>query len=194
MTLRSNSSHMFPSLLSVGADEQEAMCVAVVDVVNSTELAARLPLARFSALMVELLEGLSQHTTRTGGEVLQQQGDSLIALWPCSQAGAALKALRGMPEIARTVSRAHLGQELELRMALSCGDVLRAEVSGQATAYGLALHLARRLCEAGEPGQLLACPAFHVRLPHYPWQPLAVQLRSFAPLQCAMLSRPPSQN
>jgi len=58
-----------------------------------------------------------------------------------------------------------LGLTLELRVGLAVGDVIRVNVGGAPTCYGLPVNLARRLASAAAPGETLTCPALPVYAP-----------------------------
>lgn len=152
---------MLPSVLTLNASSAARQDVSVLfaDVVGSTRLAHGLPLEAYSALMTELLQVLILGCAARGGEVLQHQGDAVVALWPSVQAAYALEAaFEAHGRIASLAAAVRLGLKLQLRVGVASGEVVVGTVGGSLTAYGLPMNLARRLCDATAAGSSLVCP------------------------------------
>ncbi|GGK29704.1 hypothetical protein GCM10008955_24370 [Deinococcus malanensis] len=133
-------------------------CLVMVDLVGSTVIAHRLPLSHYMALMTEFVQVMILSFEASGGEVLQHQGDAVLALWPADRtAHAARAALQAHERAARIGLAEMLGLPLQLRAGVAVGEVITGVVGGQPSAYGLPVNYARRLCEASQPGETLAC-------------------------------------
>lgn len=133
-------------------------CIVMVDLVGSTHLAHELPLQHYCGLMSELVQLLILCFEAWGGLVLQHQGDAVLAYWPAGQAPQAVRATLEIPERVLNLSLARqLGLKLQVRAGIASGEVVLGLVGTQQTVYGLPLNLARRLCDAAQPNELLVC-------------------------------------
>ncbi|MBB5236189.1 adenylate/guanylate cyclase domain-containing protein [Deinococcus budaensis] len=133
-------------------------CLVMADLVGSTRLAHGLRLEHYATLMTEFVQLLILSFEVRGGQVLQHQGDAVLALWPSSQTSqAVLAALEAHERVARLGLAAALGLRLELRAGVAAGPVVTGPVGGQPSAYGLPVNYARRLCDAAAPGETLVC-------------------------------------
>ncbi|GAA0511298.1 adenylate/guanylate cyclase domain-containing protein [Deinococcus depolymerans] len=162
-----------------GAHDSTHACFVLVDLVGSTAMACQLPLRNYQTLMQEFVQVMILSFEARGGQVLQHQGDAVLAWWPLEQAGAACAAAAEAHErAARLTLAASLGQRLRLRAGVSGGEVIMGVVGGQNSAYGLPVNYATRLCDAAEPGQTLVCDSALAHaggLPTRPYQPLQLQ-------------------
>lgn len=160
-----------PTPSATPAAPTRRVCVVFADLVDSTGLACALPLAQFTTLMTELLQVLMLHTEARGGAVLSQHGDGLLSLWDESDARFALAAaVEAHARAARLALAGQLGCQLQLRVGVACGEVMMCQVGSETTAYGLPLILARRLCDAGAPGETLVCAGMRELVPEAPMQ------------------------
>ncbi|WP_104991724.1 adenylate/guanylate cyclase domain-containing protein [Deinococcus sp. NW-56] len=153
---------MTPLLLPLPAvpPVPEAACLVMADLVGSTHIAHALPLSTYAALMAEFVQVLILSFEVHGGQVLQHQGDAVLALWPAGAAGQALRAALEVHDRAAGLGLARsLGQALQVRAGLAAGEVVTGMVGGQLSAYGLPVNYARRLCDAADPGETLLCAA-----------------------------------
>ena len=142
------------------------VCAVFTDLVDSTGLACTLPLAQFTTLMTELLQVLMLHTEARGGWALSQHGDGLLSLWNESDTAFAVSAaMEAHGRAARLGLARRLGLKLQLRAGLACGEVMLGDLGRETTAYGLPLILARRLCDAGAPGETLVCATARALVP-----------------------------
>lgn len=133
-------------------------CLVMVDLVGSTALAHRLPLEHYAALMAEFVQLLILTCEAQGGQVLQHQGDAVLALWPAAHTERAVQAALETHERSARLSLAELlGVQLRVRAGVALGTVVMGPVGGQPSAYGLPVNYARRLCDAAAPGETLVC-------------------------------------
>ncbi len=139
--------------------EPVSVCLLTVDVSGSTQLARTLPLDHYMALMTEFVQVMILSFEARGGQVLQHQGDAVLAYWTAPEtAQACAAALDAHDRAARLGLAGMLGVALRVRVGLAVGDVITGVVGGQHSAYGLPVNYARRLCDAARPGETLACP------------------------------------
>ncbi len=154
-------------------------CLVLVDLVGSTLMAQTLDLSSYMALMQEFVQVMILTLEARGGQVLQHQGDAVLAWWPAAQgAQACAAAQEAHGRAARLALAGHLGQRLRLRAGISSGDVLMGVVGGQMSAYGLPVNYSRRLCDAAQAGQTLICDDVKQWAPQLqtaPCPPLALQ-------------------
>jgi adenylate cyclase len=144
-------------LPSVPADTRWA-CIVLVDLVGSTELAHRLSLQAYTALMTEFVQLMILSFEARGGQVLQHQGDAVLAYWEAEDTVSACHAaLEAHDRAARLSLAGLLGVNLRLRAGVALGEVITSEVGGQRSAYGLPVNYARRLCDAAGVGETLVC-------------------------------------
>ncbi|GAA5535028.1 adenylate/guanylate cyclase domain-containing protein [Deinococcus aluminii] len=138
--------------------EHQAACLVMVDLVGSTRLAHQLPLETYAALMAEFVQVLILSFEARGGQVLQHQGDAVLALWPSARTGFGVTAaLEAHERAVRLGLAGALGVQLEVRAGVALGLVITGLVGGQLSAYGLPVNYARRLCDAATPGETLVC-------------------------------------
>lgn len=133
-------------------------CLVLVDLVGSTDLAHRLPIQNYMALMTEFVQVMILSLEARGAQVLQHQGDAVLAYWDArSTVDACHAALDAHDRAARLSLAGLLGENLQLRAGVAVGDVLTGMVGGQRSAYGLPVNYARRLCDAAMAGETLVC-------------------------------------
>ncbi|GGR99903.1 adenylate/guanylate cyclase domain-containing protein [Deinococcus sedimenti] len=160
---------MNDSLLPLPGPQEQATpaCMVLVDLVGSTRLARQLPLGNYTALMAEFVQVMILTLEARGGQVLQHQGDAVLAWWPAAQAAQACAAAQeAHGRAARLTLAAQLGETLRLRAGVAGGEVLMGLVGGQMSAYGLPVNYARRLCDAAQGGETLVCDEMRVLAPH----------------------------
>ncbi|PTA67636.1 adenylate/guanylate cyclase domain-containing protein [Deinococcus arcticus] len=160
-------------------DDTVSACFVLVDLVGSTAMAQALPLHGYMALMQDFVQLMVLSFEARGGQVLQHQGDAVLAWWPAQHAAQACAAAQDAHGRAvRLHLAAQMGQTLRLRAGVSVGPVLMGMVGGQLSAYGLPVNYAKRLCDAARPGDTLICDEVRRRLPEHltwPCAPLALQ-------------------
>ncbi|AFZ67141.1 adenylate/guanylate cyclase domain-containing protein [Deinococcus peraridilitoris] len=169
---------------------RQEVSVLFADVVGSTALAHALPLEAYSALMTELLQVLILGCAARGGEVLQHQGDAVVAVWPAWQAAFALEAaFESHGRVASLAAATRHGLKLQLRVGVASGEVIIGTVGSSVTAYGLPMNFARRLCDAADAGATLTCAqtqrltpratylsAMALTIPDFPFSELPAQV------------------
>ncbi|MVN86793.1 adenylate/guanylate cyclase domain-containing protein [Deinococcus sp. HMF7620] len=167
-------------------DDTVAACIVLVDLVGSTALAQQLTLSHYMALMQEFVQVMLLSFEARGGQVLQHQGDAVLAWWPAQHAGQACAAAQDAHRRASRLNLAgQLGVQLHLRAGVSAGPVLMGMVGGQLSAYGLPVNYAKRLCDAARPGDTLICDGVSSRLPqHLTWPCAPLALAGFG-AQCS---------
>lgn len=149
--------------------QHQQACLVMVDLVGSTRLAHLLPLEDYAALMAEFVQVLILSFEARLGQVLQHQGDAVLALWPAEGTGAGVAAGQETHErAARLALAGALGVGLQVRAGVALGPVVTGWVGGQLSAYGLPVNYARRLCDAAAPGETLVCEHTWARTGHPP--------------------------
>lgn len=165
-----------PKTSDYGGANQQQICL-FADVVGSTRLALKLPHDQYAALMTRavalMLEVLGKH----GAQVLPHQGDAVLGLWDEWQVSQALSAAQSLHDQLLKVTLADVGlhsrtPRLQLRIGLASGVVCCGALRDQPSAYGVPLHLARRLCSSALPGETLLCERVASLLPSSAAQPL----------------------
>ncbi|ANE42528.1 adenylate/guanylate cyclase domain-containing protein [Deinococcus puniceus] len=147
---------LFP--LPAQATPSQLACLVMVDLVGSTRLAHLLPLDHYTSLMAEFVQVLILSFEARGGQVLQHQGDAVLALWDEQHVSAGITAaLEAHERSARLSLAAMLGVTLQVRSGVAVGQVITGMVGGQPSAYGLPVNYACRLCSAAHPGETLVC-------------------------------------
>lgn len=82
----------------------------------------------------------------------------MLALWQADGVASGVAAGHEAHERAARLGLAgRLGVTLRVRVGVALGPVITGPVGGQPSAYGLPVNLARRLCDAAEPGETLTC-------------------------------------
>lgn len=194
MTLRFTAQHVPQATC-----DQQQVCL-FADVVGSTNLALRLPVDLYATLMTFVLEEMLGTLHGFGATLLPHQGDAVIALWDEWRLYQALSAAQQLHDnllqlkVSEMVSVTGL-PPLQLRIGLASGVVCCGQLGQQPCAYGLPLHLARRLCSAALPGETLVCERIASLLPSgtvqtLPSMPLSgfgppTELHAALPLQAA---------
>ena len=118
------------------------VAAVLVDIVGSTQRAAREGRAGWQALLVRHETALRHEVEHHGGRVVHTAGDSFLVLFDSALAGVrfAVAAQAGAREV-----------DLEVRAGVHVGEV--DERDGAAT--GLALHVVARVQPLAEPGEVL---------------------------------------
>jgi len=125
----------------------ETVTILFTDLVGSTELLQRAGDERaqriFRAHHKLLREALDVH----GGHEVKWLGDGLMVAFP--SAGDALRCAIQLQQASRRPTE---GERLHVRVGLNVGEALREETDY----FGTPVVIARRLCDRGEGGQILA--------------------------------------
>jgi class 3 adenylate cyclase len=120
----------------------ELRAIGFIDIVGSTELAARLHHRRWQRLLSEYYALLRREIELCGGRAVKALGDGFLATF-----GEPEQAIRAATEVLRSSS----SLELDLRAGIHVGAV----ESLPDDVRGIAIHIAARTCEQADRGQLL---------------------------------------
>ena len=141
------------------AHERRRVSVVFVDLVASTRLAKTLRSDEYFDLMGEILTVLAGEIEAAGGQVLQFQGDAVLAVFGALRAHEddTLRALRSARAAINAVQAygARVGLELQGRAGVDTNLATTGWVGGEYTVFGNVVNLARRLCSAAAPGEVL---------------------------------------
>jgi class 3 adenylate cyclase/tetratricopeptide (TPR) repeat protein len=145
-------------------DRRKTVTVLFADLVDSTELAARLDPEVLRQVLDRYFEVVREAVERHGGIVEKFIGDAAMAVFgiPTLHEDDALRAVRAASELrdalaepSAEVTGRH-GLPLQVRVGLNTGEVfVRAGESGESFATGNAVNVAKRLEEAALPGEIL---------------------------------------
>lgn len=133
-----------PPALEVETNQANTAVILFVDIADSTALTERLGDARFRAASSALDERLRQAILARGGTPVEGKvmGDGVMATF--TSAARAIEAARACIGVSAE-------SELRLHVGLHAGDVIRAG----ANAYGGAVNIASRVCDASRAGEIL---------------------------------------
>jgi class 3 adenylate cyclase len=120
----------------------ELRAIMFTDIVGSTELAARLHHNQWQRLLSEHFDFLRREIELGGGEAVKAMGDGFLATFSEPE-----PAVRAASEIVRSSSS--LG--LDVRAGIHVG-VIEASADD---VHGIAVHIAARICEQADRGQIL---------------------------------------
>lgn len=134
---------------SAGADAEAGQALATilfVDIVRSTEKAARLGDARWTKVMSHYYAAVRKELKSSRGKEVVTTGDGLLATFKAPAAG--IGCATAIREAVRTLG-------LEIRAGLHAGEY---KVSG-AEVVGLAIHIGARVAAKARAGEVLASSA-----------------------------------
>ncbi len=142
--------------------ERRHISVVFVDLVASTKLARSLESDAYFDLMGEILTVLAGEIEAHGGEVLQFQGDAVLAAFGATdtetneQESHALRALRAAQASLKAIEAFGRRSGLNLcgRAGVDTDLATTGWVSGEFTVFGNVVNHSRRLCSAAEPGSV----------------------------------------
>jgi class 3 adenylate cyclase len=126
--------------------EQALATILIVDIVRSTEKAARLGDARWTQVMSHYYAAVRKELRTARGKEVVTTGDGLLATFGSPAAG--VRCATAMREAVRTLG-------LEIRVGLHAG---KYEVSG-AEVVGLAFHIGARVAAKARAGEVLVSSA-----------------------------------
>ncbi len=124
--------------------------IVFTDLVGSTELAASMDAANSDALRRRHFELLDDATRSSGGEVIKNLGDGVMAAF--DSAAAAVTAAVAMQQAVYGENRRDGGPALAIRVGLSAGEATNDDGDW----FGHPVVEAARLCAVAEGGQVLA--------------------------------------
>src|ERR1700710_1482870 len=126
--------------------EQALATILFVDIVRSTEKAARLGDARWTLVMSHYYAAVRKELKALRGKEVVTTGDGLLATFRAPAAG--VRCAAAMREAVRTLG-------LEIRVGLHAGEY---KVSG-GEVVGLAFHIGTRVAAKARPGEVLVSSA-----------------------------------
>jgi class 3 adenylate cyclase len=132
--------------------EQALATILIVDIVRSTEKAARLGDARWSQVMNHYYAAVRRELKALRGKEIVTTGDGLLATFRAPVAG--VRCATAIREAVRTLG-------LEIRVGLHAGEY---KVSGS-DAVGLAFHIGTRIAAKARAGEILVSSAVRDLLP-----------------------------
>ncbi|MGZ4369423.1 MAG: ATP-binding protein [Gaiellaceae bacterium] len=168
-------------MASQGSLPQGTVTFLFTDIEGSTRLLGSLGGDRYGELLEAHRQLLRGAVTAAGGAEVGSEGDSIFAVFSSagSAAAAAVEAQRALA--------AHAwpdGAELRVRIGLHTGEASLTEQGY----VGIAVHRARRVCDAGNGGQVLISSATQAILA--PDLPGGVQLRDLGEVRLAGFDQP----
>ncbi len=129
------------------ADTDQALAtILIVDIVRSTEKAARLGDTRWTQVMNHYYAAVRKELKTSRGKEIVTTGDGMLARFKAP--AAAVQCAKTIREAVRTLG-------LEIRAGLHAGEY---KVSGPDT-VGLALHIGSRVAAKARPGEVLVSSA-----------------------------------
>jgi class 3 adenylate cyclase len=130
-----------------GADLEQALAtILFVDIVRSTEKAARLGDSRWTQVMSHCYAAVRRELKTLRGKEVVTTGDGLLATFGAPAAG--VRCATAIRESVRTLG-------LEIRVGLHAGEY---KVSG-AEVFGLAFHIGARIAAKARAGEILVSSA-----------------------------------
>ncbi len=129
-----------------GDPEQALATILFVDIVRSTEKAARLGDSRWTTVMNHYYAAVRRELKALRGKEVVTTGDGLLATFRAPAAG--VKCAAAIREAVRTLG-------LEIRVGLHAGEY---KVSG-AQVFGLAFHIGARVAAKARAGEILVSSA-----------------------------------
>ena len=153
-----------PAPVSAEPERRKSVTILFADVVDSTDLAARLDPEVFGGVMRRYFGAVTSAVERHGGVLEKFIGDAAMAVFgvPTVHEDDALRAVRAavdlrdsIEELNSELTEAH-GIALQLRVGVNSGEVVASDPdSGAAFVTGGPVHVAMRLEEAALPGEIL---------------------------------------
>ena len=156
-------------------DRRKTVTILFADLVDSTELGARLDPEVLRRVLDRYFELARAAIERHGGAVEKFIGDAVMAVFgiPTVHEDDALRAVRAASELREALAEpteeltGPHGIPLQVRVGVNTGEVLvRAADSGESFATGAAVNVAARLEEAALPGEILIGEATHRLVQH----------------------------
>lgn len=144
--------------------ERRQLTVMFVDLVDSTQLSARLDPEEMREILRDYQNAVTGEIARMGGHVAKLMGDGVLAYfgWPIAREDAAERAVRSGMALTLAVAAlgAPAGQKLAARVGIATGLVVVGELVGKAEAQERAVvgdtpNLAARLQAAAPPGSVV---------------------------------------
>jgi class 3 adenylate cyclase/tetratricopeptide (TPR) repeat protein len=152
-----------PGDRSAGAEaERRQLTVMFVDLVGSTELAAKLDPEDLRGVLRRYQDAVAGAITRYGGHVAKYLGDGVLAYfgWPQAQEDQAERAVHaGLEAISATNDLTAVGRRLAARVGIATGLVVVGDLAGETDAIaGETPNLAARLQALAQAGEVVIGP------------------------------------
>jgi DNA-binding NarL/FixJ family response regulator/class 3 adenylate cyclase len=155
--------------------------IVFTDITGSTELVHRLGDAIGTAAVTAHLRLLREAVERGHGNVVKTLGDGILAVF--STAFDGVMAATAMQQAADRLARRGEGPDFGLRIGIHVGDVVE---DGSDDLFGAAVVIARRLCDAAGPREVLASEVVRLLIGNRPEI-------AFEPLQTIRLKGVPEE-
>jgi len=153
-----------------GRAQRRQLTLMFADLVDSTELAARMDLEAYRETIRGYQAAAAAAIETQGGYVAKYSGDGVLAYfgYPRSHEDDAARAIRAGRDLVERVARikVHGGIRLGVRIGIETGPVVVGEIIGQGSAQehtvvGSTPNLAARLQAAAEPDTIAVGPVAH---------------------------------
>jgi DNA-binding NarL/FixJ family response regulator/class 3 adenylate cyclase len=125
--------------------------VVFTDIADSTGLVRRLGDQQAATLISDHFRVLRAETERCHGKTTKTLGDGIMAVFATAYDG--VRAAVAMQQAVDVAARRRDTPPIGLRVGIHVGDVIE---DGEDDVFGEAVVIARRLCDAASPGQILA--------------------------------------
>jgi class 3 adenylate cyclase/tetratricopeptide (TPR) repeat protein len=138
--------------------ERKQATILFADIVGSTEMVAGLDAEASAGRLLPVVAAMAEAVNRFDGTVLRMLGDGLMAAFgvPIAQDGHALLACQAALDMQQSI--ASLRNSAEIRIGLHSGEVIAGALdTGQSVepaALGLTVHIASRVEQAANPGEV----------------------------------------
>jgi class 3 adenylate cyclase/tetratricopeptide (TPR) repeat protein len=144
------------------AEERKVVTVVFVDIVGSTELSSSLDAERFREVLSAFYEAVSSELVAYGGRPANFVGDAVVGTFgiPLARDDDAVRGVRASLAIVAGVGRIRdrlgLARPVRVRIGVNTGQVaIGADAADQNLVIGAEVHLAARLQQAAQPGEIL---------------------------------------
>lgn len=144
------------------AQERKVVTVVFADLTGSTRLSADLDAERFREVLSAFYEAVSDEFVALGGRPANFIGDAVLGVFgiPIAHDDDALRGVRAasaiVDRVARLGSRFGLSTPLRVRIGVNTGPVaIGTDPADRNVVLGAEVHLAARLQQAAEPGEVL---------------------------------------
>jgi DNA-binding NarL/FixJ family response regulator/class 3 adenylate cyclase len=125
--------------------------VVFTDIADSTALVHRLGDEQAAAVISAHFHLLRAETDRCHGKTSKTLGDGIMAVFSTAYEG--VRAAIAMQQAVNVAARRNATPPIGLRVGIHVGDVID---DGDDDVFGAAVVIARRLCDAASPGQIVA--------------------------------------
>jgi class 3 adenylate cyclase/tetratricopeptide (TPR) repeat protein len=175
-------------------DRRKTVTILFADLVESTELGARLDPEVLRGVLSRYFELVREAVERHGGIIEKFIGDAAMAAFgiPSAHEDDAIRAVRAASELREALTKLNdeltrdRGVALQVRIGLNTGEVLVSDPGAGDFATGPSVNLAMRLEQAARPGEVLLGESTHRLVRH------AVESEPIEPVDAGPLGRIPA--